>query len=108
MLREYARPPSMWHRSEPAFVTTLNSLEPHLLVLGQQNWENMPKLEGVAGDLLTNGAGRYADTWQYPTRAGKRTLAFHVKHPSSWGFNFRHSFRCLGRPERKHMQCVRR
>jgi hypothetical protein len=41
MLREYARPPLCGIGLNKHFVTMLNSLEPHLiLVLGQQNWKH--------------------------------------------------------------------
>ena len=81
---------SMWRQSEPAFAVVLKELKPQLIVvLGRQNWENMPELGGMAGEPLTTLGSPYADTWLYPTDGGEYAPAFHVRHPSSWGFNFR-------------------
>ncbi len=80
----------MWPRSEEAFRTVLDKLHPKLiLVLGRQNWENMPKREGSAGELLKSIDGPYSYTWFYPAAVSGHALAFHVMHPSSPGFNYR-------------------
>ncbi len=81
---------SMRPRSEQAFRTVLAELRPQIiLVLGRQNWENMPELGGMAGEPLTSLGNPYSYTWLYPTAAGEHALAFHVRHPSAPGFNFR-------------------
>jgi len=79
----------MWFRSWTPFKAVLNTLKPQLiLVLGRQNWYNMPQLGGTAGEPLVGLGNPYADTWLYPTDPGEHAVAFHVSHPSSWGFKF--------------------
>lgn len=78
-------PYKLWSSSEGAFAEVLRCLKPRLvLVIGISNWENISNLGGYEGPRLEQAPDqRYAKTRVYPTGAGKRALAFHVRHTST-------------------------
>ncbi|WP_347261157.1 hypothetical protein [Rudaea sp.] len=77
----------LWLEAQTPFVNVLNDLKPEvIIVLGFENWDNLPNLDGHAGPRIDGTRRGDIDTWHYPYSGGS-CLAYRIRHPSSGAFS---------------------